>query len=70
MARAVIDDAFTHTRLPAVRASTDAPNQASIRVLARLGMRVHGRTAQADAPRRCWDQLHFIVSRAEWQARD
>ena len=51
MAQAVIDYAFGHAGLPAVRASTDAPNQASLRVLERLGMRSHGRTAQADAER-------------------
>ena len=69
MAQAVIDYAFGHAGLPAVRASTDAPNQASLRVLERLGMRSHGRTAQADAVAVCWDQLHFIVSREEWQGR-
>jgi RimJ/RimL family protein N-acetyltransferase len=69
MATAAIDYAFRHVGLPAVRASTDAPNQASLRVLERLGMRPHGRTAQADAEGVCWDQLHFIVSREEWQGR-
>jgi RimJ/RimL family protein N-acetyltransferase len=69
MAQAAIDYAFRHAGLPAVRASTDAPNQASLRVLERLGMRPRGRTAQADAERVCWDQLHFIVSREEWQCR-
>jgi len=69
MAQAAIDYAFRHTGLQAVRASTDAPNQASHRVLARLGMRPHGRTAQADAAGVCWDQLHFVVSREEWQCR-
>jgi ribosomal-protein-alanine N-acetyltransferase len=69
MAQAAIDYAFRHTGLQAVRASTDEPNQASLRVLERLGMRPHGRTAQADAEGVCWDQLHFIVSREEWQDR-
>jgi len=45
MARTAIDYAFRHAALREVRASTDAPNQASIRVLERLGMRPHGRTA-------------------------
>jgi ribosomal-protein-alanine N-acetyltransferase len=67
MAQAALDYAFRHTDFPAVRASTDAPNQASLRVLERLGMRPHGRTAQADAAGVCWDQLHFIISREEWQ---
>jgi ribosomal-protein-alanine N-acetyltransferase len=69
MAQAAIDYAFRHAGLHAVRASTDAPNQASLRVLERLGMRPHGRTAQVDAERVCWDQLHFIISREEWQCR-
>jgi RimJ/RimL family protein N-acetyltransferase len=69
MAQAAIDYAFRHAGLREVRASTDAPNQASIRVLERLGMHPHGRTAQAEADAQgvCWDQLHFIVSRDEWQ---
>jgi RimJ/RimL family protein N-acetyltransferase len=49
MAQSAMDYAFRHAGLQAVRASTDAPNQASLRVLARLGMRPHGRTVQADA---------------------
>jgi [ribosomal protein S5]-alanine N-acetyltransferase len=69
MAQAAIDYAFQRTSLHAVRASTDAPNQASIRVLERLGMRPHGRTGQADAEGICWDQLHFLISREEWQCR-
>jgi RimJ/RimL family protein N-acetyltransferase len=69
MARAAIDYAFQHAGLREVRASTDAPNQASLRVIERLGLQPHGRTAQADAGQVCWDQLHFIISRAEWQCR-
>lgn len=69
MAQAAIDYAFGHTDLPVVRASTDAPNQASLRVLDRLGLRSQGRTAQADAEGVCWDQLHFAVSREAWQGR-
>ncbi len=68
MARAAIDYAFTHAGLSAVRASADEPNQASIRVMERLGLRPHGRTPQADSERLCWDQLHFIVSREAWQS--
>jgi RimJ/RimL family protein N-acetyltransferase len=45
MAQAAIDYACRHAGLSAVRASTDAPNQASLRVFERLGMRPHGRTA-------------------------
>jgi ribosomal-protein-alanine N-acetyltransferase len=70
MARAAIDYAFTHTRLTEVRASTDEPNQASIRVMERLGMRSHGHTSMADSQRICWDQLHFILSRDDWKASD
>lgn len=69
MAQAAMDYAFRHAALPAVRSSTDAPNQASLRVIERLGMRLHARTAQEDAAGVRWDQLHFIVSRDEWQER-
>jgi ribosomal-protein-alanine N-acetyltransferase len=69
MAQAAIDYAFRHAGLREVRASTDAPNQASRRVIERLGMHPHGRTAKGDSELICWDQLHFIVSREEWQDR-
>jgi [ribosomal protein S5]-alanine N-acetyltransferase len=67
MAQMAIDYAFRHAGLPDVRASTDAPNQASLRVLERLGMRPHWPTAQADTAGVGWDQLHFIITREEWQ---
>jgi len=67
MAQASIEYAFRHTDLQQLHASTDAPNQASLRVLEHVGMRPHGRAAQdAEA---CWDQLHFVVSRDDWQRR-
>jgi RimJ/RimL family protein N-acetyltransferase len=69
MAQAAIDYAFTHTGLSEIRASTDAPNQASIRLLERLGMRAHGRMPGADSPLIGWDQLHFMLSRDDWKAR-
>lgn len=68
MAQAAIDYAFTHTRLTEVRASADEPNQASFRVMERLGMRPHGRTSMADLDQVCWDQLHFILSREDWSS--
>jgi RimJ/RimL family protein N-acetyltransferase len=68
MARAVIDYAFTHGGLTEIRASTDEPNQASICVMERLGMRPYGRTSVADSELICWDQLHFVLSRADWQS--
>ncbi|MDH3599222.1 MAG: GNAT family N-acetyltransferase [Candidatus Tectomicrobia bacterium] len=68
MAQAAIDHAFTHTRLTEVRASTDEPNQASIRVIERLGMRSYGRTSMADSELICWDQLHFVLPRDDWKS--
>jgi RimJ/RimL family protein N-acetyltransferase len=68
MARAAIDYAFMHTWLTEVRASTDEPNQASIRVMERLGMRSHGCTSTVDSALICWDQLHFVLSRDDWQS--
>jgi ribosomal-protein-alanine N-acetyltransferase len=56
MARAVIDLAFSRYRFEEVRASTDAPNLASVRVLERLGM-----TLIATEPGQRWAQLHFAL---------
>jgi len=69
MARAAIDHAFTRAGLSEVRASTDEPNAASIRVLGRLGLRPSGRTAKEDVGTVLWDQLHFAVSREQWVGR-
>jgi RimJ/RimL family protein N-acetyltransferase len=68
MAQAALDYAFTHTALTTIRASTDAPNLASIRVLERLGMRPCGRTAVSESTTFHWDQLHFSLSREAWEA--
>lgn len=69
MASAAIDFAFTHNDIAAIRASTDAPNQASVRVMERLGMQPCGRTAVGEVPLIKWEQLHFVLSRAAWQSR-
>ncbi len=45
-----------------IRASVDAPNTASRRVLARLGFEEVGREP-ADPPRTKWEQVHFLRSR-------
>jgi [ribosomal protein S5]-alanine N-acetyltransferase len=68
MARAAVGYAFTHTGLTEIRASTDEPNQASVRVLERLGMQAHGRMPGADSSLIGWDQLHFLLSRDDWKA--
>ena len=64
MARAMIGLAFGRHGLDVVRASTDEPNRASIRVLERLGMSSAGCTP---GPR--WPQLHFELARARWSER-
>ena len=58
MARAVIDLAFGDLGFRDVRASTDEPNRASVRVLERLGMRFIG-----TEPGEHWPQLHFVLDR-------
>jgi [ribosomal protein S5]-alanine N-acetyltransferase len=58
MARAVIDVAFADLAFHEVRASTDEPNLASVRVLERLGMR-----HVATDPGELWPQLHFVLDR-------
>lgn len=64
MARAMIALAFTRHGFDVVRASTDEPNFASIRVLERLGMAAAGCTP---GPR--WPQLQFELPRARWSER-
>ena len=56
MARAVIKLAFSRYGFHEVRASTDEPNRASVRVLERLGMKLI-----ATEPGDRWTQLHFVL---------
>ena len=58
IAQAVIDLAFGELGFREVRASTDEPNLASIRVLERLGMTLVGTD-----PGEPWPQLHFVLER-------
>jgi [ribosomal protein S5]-alanine N-acetyltransferase len=58
IAKAAIDVAFGDRGFAEVRASTDEPNQASVRVLERLGMRL-----VATEPGELWPQLHFVLDR-------
>jgi ribosomal-protein-alanine N-acetyltransferase len=64
MAQAAVDLAFAAHGFAAVRASTDEPNRASVRVLERLGMTLIG---AEDGPR--FRQLHFELPRERWAAR-
>lgn len=59
MARAVIEVALARGIDP-VRASVDAPNAASLRVLARLGFEEVGREP-ATPPRTKWEQVHHVL---------
>ncbi len=58
MARMVIGVAFDELGFQEVRASTDEPNAASVRVLQRLGMTLIGTEAGEH-----WQQLHFALRR-------
>ena len=58
IAKAVIDVAFGELGFREVRASTDEPNRASVRVLERLGMRL-----VATEPGERWPQWHFVLER-------
>ncbi len=62
MARAAIAQGFTRAGLTTIRASTDEPNAASIRVMARLGM-----LAAGGSPGPKWRQLHYELPRARWR---
>jgi len=61
LTRAMIEIAFRDPERTEVRASTDEPNLASVRVLERLGFTVRGREP---GPRGA--QLHFVLTRARW----
>ena len=61
MAAASVEYAFAKTAIDHVRASTDAPNQASIAVMERLGMGLIERT-----PATPWEQVHYAVDRGQW----
>ncbi len=67
MAAAVIDRAF-ETGLEQVKASLDAPNLDSVRVLDRLGFRFVERVPVCP-PLNCWDQLRFEIDRETWHRR-
>jgi len=60
MAKAVVDVAFAEHGFTNVRASTDEPNSASVRVLERLGMKLAG-----TEPGERWSQLHFVLDRPQ-----
>ncbi|MEZ4427879.1 MAG: GNAT family N-acetyltransferase [Nannocystaceae bacterium] len=62
MARAMLERGFS-AGLDPIRASTDAPNLASMRVMARLGMTKTGST-----PASPWEQVHFAITRAQFLA--
>lgn len=59
MAAAAIEFGFG-LDLPEIRASTDEPNQASVRVLERLGFEESAREP-AEPPNTLWEQIHFIL---------
>lgn len=59
MAAAAIEFGFG-LGLPVIRASTDEPNQASVRVLEGLGFEESTREP-ADPPHTQWEQIHFVL---------
>jgi len=64
MAEAALAFGFERGGMDEIRASTDGPNVASENVMKRLGMRFHSRDVAEP-----WDQIHYVISRAAWQAR-
>ncbi len=64
MASAAIEQGFTRGGMETIRASTDEPNAASIRVMERLEL-----TPAGEDPGPTWRQLHFELTRARWRAR-
>ncbi len=63
-ARAALTFAFETTGWPQVRAGVDAPNQASIRLLEKLGMRLDRRETGAGN-----ELLYYILTADEWRGR-
>lgn len=61
-ARALLRFAFEQRGFAVVRASMDAPNDASMWVARRIGMRPTGGTETATLP-----QLHMAITREEWE---
>jgi RimJ/RimL family protein N-acetyltransferase len=64
MAEVALGFGFEGGRMDEIRASTDGPNVASENVMKRLGMRFQSRE-----PAEPWDQIHYVISRAAWEAR-
>jgi RimJ/RimL family protein N-acetyltransferase len=65
MAGVAIAHAFVAAGRERVRASTDVPNQASLAVLLRLGMREIGREPAPAGFK--WEQIHCEVERVDWE---
>jgi [ribosomal protein S5]-alanine N-acetyltransferase len=69
-ASALLGWGFDQLGLHRAGAHCIAENQASIRVLQRLGLRLEGRSRENQYfKRRWWDTLHFGVLEQEWRAR-
>jgi ribosomal-protein-alanine N-acetyltransferase len=60
--RAVIADAFERLGFARVLARTDSPNQASIEVMKRLGMRYAGEAVEDGLP-----TVSYLLAREDWQ---
>jgi len=65
MVAAVLDYCFDIADLESVRATVDAPNQASLKLLDRLGFRLVGRRPTAR-----FELLVFDVDAASWRRRE
>jgi ribosomal-protein-alanine N-acetyltransferase len=65
MVGAVLDYSFDVARLASVRATIDAPNRASLRLVDRLGFRFVGK-----APAERFELYVFEIDAATWRARE
>ncbi|MDJ0789741.1 MAG: GNAT family N-acetyltransferase [Myxococcota bacterium] len=68
-ASAAIDHAFGPAGRREVRASTDAPNEASLALMQRLGFEESHREPASEAQGTCWEQVHAVLDLRGWQAR-
>lgn len=67
---AMLEFGFEELKLHRISARTNAANEASARVLRKLGMREEGRLREADFQKgRWWDTILWGILKSEWRER-
>jgi RimJ/RimL family protein N-acetyltransferase len=69
-ARAVLDFGFTHLKIHRITADCVGDNNASAKVLIKLGFQLEGRLREKEFYKgRWWDSLLFAILEPEWRTR-